>query len=158
MGSEMCIRDSIRTAQEREATAMRMQTVSEEAAKVASQARLSIAEGGLAGQGTNLLLQGYEAQAGAFKASLIAEQNLREAQSFRHVEDIMVGAHQQMVGTQAPVDYPSALGSALQFGAHALKTAYQSDLLKKKPEDKPSSDKGFQFQWIGSPVKVDNIV
>ena len=35
----------IRTAQEREATAMRMQTVSEEAAKVASQARLSIAEG-----------------------------------------------------------------------------------------------------------------
>jgi hypothetical protein len=81
--------------------------------------------------------------------ALQEEERMRAANIDRMSSDIMLGAKQQMAATQAPVNQPSLLASALMFGANATKTMLDSgyDPFKGDPGDKKSRLPGLKTKW-----------
>ena len=139
---------NLRLAQEREVTAIKMQQVSQQAAKAAAQGRLSMAAGGVTGLTQGLLAQTYDAQEAQYIYALKAEQAQKDAEAIRLSESTMLAGAQQMAATQAPVQQPSLLAAGLKFGAetastlmHASKPGGALDTLD------PRNTKGGKLNW-----------
>ena len=122
-----------------EAVARKKHEVSKAGAKASAQGRLSAISGGVAGLSIETLLTEYESQEGAYIYALEEEQRLRDKELDRTLEDVALGAEQQMFATQRPVNYPSALGAIMQFGASALKTKADYQMWKDGATDTTTS-------------------
>ena len=124
--------------QEQMVSAQKIEAARQESDRVAAQARLSTEAGGIAGVTAGHLIQTHEAQEGRYVAALQEEQRMRSANVDRMSEDIMLGAQQQMAATQAPINQPNMLASALMWGAGAANSAMASGIFDADPSKKKS--------------------
>lgn len=127
-----------KTIQEQAASVRKIEAARQESARVAAQARLSAEAGGVAGLSMEHIIQTHEAQEGRYVAALQEEQKMREANSERMGQDMMLAAGQQMAATQAPISQPSLLAAGLDFGVNATNTLIKSGLFKEDPGSKKS--------------------
>ena len=137
-----------KSIQEQTASAQKIEAVRQESARVAAQSRLSAEAGGISGLSVEHLIQTHEAQEGRYMTALQEEERMRAANIDRMSSDIMLGAKQQMAATQAPVNQPSLLASALMFGAKATKTLLDSGEFKADPSKKKSELPGSSTDYI----------
>ena len=143
---------NLRLAQEQEVTAIKMQQVSQQAAKAAAQGRLSMAAGGVTGLTQGLLAQTYDAQEAQYIYALKAEQAQKDAEAIRLGESAMLAGAQQMAATQAPVEQPSLLAAGLKFGAQAASTLAQASgpggaLDRDDTSNTIGNKKGGKLNW-----------
>ena len=124
--------------QEQMVSAQKIEAARQESDRVAAQARLSAEAGGIAGVTAGHIIQTHEAQEGRYIAALQEEQRMRDANVERMSEDIMLGAQQQMAATQAPINQPSMLASALKWGAGAAGSVIDSGIFDADPSKKKS--------------------
>ena len=103
-----------------EAVARKKFEVSKAGSKASSQAALSAIEGGVSGMSIEYLTDEYEAQEGAYMFALTEEQRLRDVELGRTLDEVALSTHSQMVATQAPVNFPSALAATMDFAGSAL--------------------------------------
>ena len=124
--------------QEQMVSAQKIEAARQESDRVATQARLSAEAGGIAGVTAGHIIQTHEAQEGRYIAALQEEQRMRDANVERMGEDIMLGAQQQMAATQAPINQPNMLASALKWGANAASSVIASGEFDADPSKKKS--------------------
>lgn len=106
-----------RNIQDREETARKTFTVSQQSSAASAESRLVAAAGGVTGLSIEHLLANIDQQEGSYMAALKGEQDLRNRETGRLLKDAHLGTQQQIASTLAPVNYPNALAAGLQFGA-----------------------------------------
>ena len=128
--------------QAREATAKKAYNVSQEAAQAHADASLSASAAGVTGLSIGHLITDVERQESSLLHNLGYEQSLQNRELDRMLKDIELGTSQQMASTLSPVNYPSALGSAIKIGAGLADTGASLYKYHESKQDPPSISSG----------------
>ena len=125
-----------------EATARKKRAAAQEGDAAIADAKGSMISGGVSGLSTEHLLSNIEAQKGQYQFALDQEQEMRDVELGRSLENIALTTQGQMAGIQRPIDQPSMLGTALDATGTFLaqRQSYLKERDKRAIKTSSSSD------------------
>ena len=103
----------MRQAQEQEAVGRELEQVSRKSQAALARARVSAGEAGVAGASVQALMDDYMRQEGAYRASILRQQELGALGTGLGLEQAGFATQQRMIGLSQPIDRPSPLGAVL---------------------------------------------
>ena len=117
----------MRQAQEQEAVGRELEQVSRKSQAALARARVSAGEAGVAGASVQALMDDYMRQEGAYRASILRQQELGALGTGLGLEQAGFATQQRMIGLSQPIDRPSPLGALMQAGQQAI-SGYRTGL------------------------------
>ena len=106
----------MRQAQEQEAVGRELEQVSRKSQAALARARVAAGEAGVAGASVQALMDDYMRQEGAYRASILRQQELGAIGTGLGLEQAGFATQQRMIGLSQPIDRPSPLGALMQAG------------------------------------------
>jgi len=103
----------MRQAQEQEAVGRELEQVSKKSQAALARARVAAGEAGVAGASVQALMDDYMRQEGAYRASILRQQELGALSTGLGLEQAGFATQQRMIGLSQPIDRPSPLGAVL---------------------------------------------
>jgi hypothetical protein len=103
----------MRQAQEQEAVGRELEQVSRKSQAALARARVSAGEAGVAGASVQALMDDYMRQEGAYRASILRQQEMGALATGLGLEQAGFATQQRMIGLSQPIDRPSPLGAVL---------------------------------------------
>jgi hypothetical protein len=103
----------MRQAQEQEAVGRELEQVSRKSQAALARARVSAGEAGVAGASVQALMDDYMRQEGAYRASILRQQEMGALATGLGLEQAGFATQQRMIGLSQPIDRPSGLGAVL---------------------------------------------
>ena len=120
----------MRQAQEQEAVGRELEQVSRKSQAALARARVSAGEAGVAGASVQALMDDYMRQEGAYRASILRQQELGALGTGLGLEQAGFATQQRQIGLSQPIDKPSPLGALMQAGQQAI-SGYRTGLQLK---------------------------
>ena len=103
----------MRQAQEQEAVGRELEQVSRKSQAALARARVAAGEAGVAGASVQALMDDYMRQEGAYRASILRQQEMGALATGLGLEQAGFATQQRMIGLSQPIDRPSGLGAVL---------------------------------------------
>ena len=103
----------MRQAQEQEAVGRELEQVSRKSQAALARARVSAGEAGVAGASVQALMDDYMRQEGAYRASILRQQEMGALATGLGLEQAGFATQQRQIGLSQPIDRPSPLGAVL---------------------------------------------
>jgi len=103
----------MRQAQEQEAVGRELEQVSRKSQAALARARVSAGEAGVAGASVQALMDDYMRQEGAYRSSILRQQEMGALSTGLGLEQAGFATQQRMIGLSQPIDRPSGLGAVL---------------------------------------------
>ena len=129
----------MRQAQEQEAVGRELEQVSRKSQAALARARVSAGEAGVAGASVQALMDDYMRQEGAYRASILRQQEMGALATGLGLEQAGFATQQRMIGLSQPIDRPSPLGAVLggiQSGLSGYSTGL--DIASRLPTSSPT--------------------
>jgi len=121
----------MRQAQEQEAVGRELEQVSRKSQAALARARVSAGEAGVAGASVQALMDDYMRQEGAYRASILRQQELGALGTGLGLEQAGFATQQRQIGLSQPIEKPSPLGALMQAGQQAI-SGYRTGLEIKR--------------------------
>ena len=103
----------MRQAQEQEAVGRELEQVSRKSQAALARARVAAGEAGVAGASVQALMDDYMRQEGAYRASILRQQEMGALGTGLGLEQAGFATQQRQIGLSQPIDRPSPLGAVL---------------------------------------------